>query len=404
MTAIRVDRLRCDGDRNLEGKLLEEPIVERAVEQAEQEGSHGARQKLLARAVRVTPAMSPTLESVATRCRERLGLDDPLEMYVYPDSMFNAACLRSDGERVLVLLSSQLLEHFDEPELTFAVGHELGHHLFGHHRIPIGELLSGQLDEVQGPLTLQLFAWSRYAEISADRAGMVCAGELDCVARALFKLASGLTSSVVKITAEALLSQVGDMQQELAGLNKEQSAHRTDWFATHPFSPIRLKAAVIFSESELFLPKGTPKAKSRDQLEAEVLETMTLMEPGYLIEKTDQAEALRRLLFAGGVLVADATDGISPEELNALERFFGDGAVSERLSVDAVRDDLDRRVRFVREVVPPARRAQVIRDLCLVALADGHADEAERKVIEGIARDIDVDTAIIDQTLALNLD
>jgi Zn-dependent protease with chaperone function len=389
------ESMRCQREVELEARLLDEPVVRQAVEAAEKAGKSGARQQLLAKAVRISPAMSAQLEAIARRCREVLGVEADLEMYVYPDSMFNAACVRSERQRVFVMLSSGLLESFDDAELRFVVGHELGHHVYGHHRIPL-DLLLGRDGSASGPLALQVFAWSRYAEVSADRAGLICAGDLDAVARALFKLASGLSAGRVEINAEELLSQLSDMREELARQGKDEALRRTDWFATHPFSPLRLRAAKLCAESCLLRPDGA----SREQLEAAVFETMALMEPSYLIEKTEEAEVLRRLLFAGGVLVAGATDGISDEETEVLESFFGDGAVSRRISLEALREDLIRRTARVRDEVPVVRRGQVIRDLCLVALADGRADEAELAVIKEIARLIDVDTALIEQTVA----
>lgn len=97
---------------------------------------------------------------------------------------------------------------------------------------------------------------------------------------------------------------------------------------------------------------------------------MGLMQPTYLDEKSDTAEAMRRLLRAGGVRVAAASGGISAEEIAQLETFFGEGSFSGKLNVDALSRDVERRAREVREVVPPLRRMQVLRDLCLIALAD----------------------------------
>ncbi|MCC6337192.1 MAG: M48 family metallopeptidase [Myxococcales bacterium] len=187
--APRLD-LRCQSDADLEAKLLAEAEVRRAVEKLEQEPDLGARRQLLATAVRVTPAMSPRLDALVSNCREKLGIETAVEMYVYPDAAFNAGCVRPEQGRVFVLLSSALLEAFDDEELRFVVGHELGHHIFEHHRLPVW-LLAGE-DGAPGPLAMTLFAWSRFAEVSADRAGLVCAGGLEPVARSLFKLASGL--------------------------------------------------------------------------------------------------------------------------------------------------------------------------------------------------------------------
>ena len=68
------------------------------------------------------------------------------------------------------MFSSSLLEAFNDSELLFVMGHELGHHVYDHHQIPIGYVLRGR-QPPPADLALDLFAWARYAEISAERAG-----------------------------------------------------------------------------------------------------------------------------------------------------------------------------------------------------------------------------------------
>jgi Zn-dependent protease with chaperone function len=82
------------------------------------------------------------------------------------------------------MFSSALIEAFDDQELAFVVGHELGHHMFSHHEVPVSQL--SRESQLEAGVVLELYAWSRYAEISADRAGLACVGELDSAARAFF--------------------------------------------------------------------------------------------------------------------------------------------------------------------------------------------------------------------------
>lgn len=379
--------LRCAGDAELEKKLLAEWAVKRAIERSVNDKEPGARRQLLASAVRVTKGLSPRLDALVAECKAKLGVETLLETYVYPESSFNAACMKPESGRVFVLLSSALLEAFDDEELKFVVGHELGHHLFDHHRIPLGALLK-EAESPTGPLAMQLFAWSRYAEISADRAGLECAGGLDPAARSFFKLASGLKGDRLQMNAGALLEQMGDIKAELERRVVDDAAPRADWFATHPFSPLRLKAAWAWAQKW-----------DTGRLEAEVADLMSLMEPTYLEEKTEAAELMRRLLFAGGVLVAAAHGDISAEEKKSLERFFGAGS-TEKVSVEAFKRDLERRERDVKERVPKLRRTQVMRDLCLIAQADGHVHADERRVLEDIAAHIEAEPGVVERTLS----
>jgi hypothetical protein len=387
--------LRADEEREIAERLLADRDVRRVIEKFEETARDvSARRELLAAALRLTPEMAPDVHAVLDGCRARLGLEAPVEVYVYPGPMFNAAAVRPERGRLFIILSSSLLESFEPDELRFVAGHEFGHHLYDHHRIPVQALVSqGRL--LPPGVVLELFAWHRYAEISADRAGVLCAGSAAPAAAALFKLASGLRGGRVRVRVDQFLAQVGDLRDEASRLERAEEPPRADWFATHPFSPLRLKAVDLFARSELMAPGGLARA----DLEAQVHELMGVMMPSYLKEKSDAAESMRRLLFAGGVLIAVTGGAVDRKAVAALERLLGPGSVPLELNPEAVRRDLDSRVVAVRKHVPPLRRAQVIRDLCVIARADGHAGKAELRVIRDIAGAIGVPEDLVERTL-----
>jgi Zn-dependent protease with chaperone function/uncharacterized tellurite resistance protein B-like protein len=393
-------RLRSRGDRELAEKLLEERLVKRVIthlEKAEEKSPGGVRRRLLATALRVTEEMMPDVHEEVRECRQRLSVDTPLEVYVYPDARFNAAAVKPEAGRLFILLSSGLLEAFPVSERRFVIGHELGHHLFGHHEIPIGYVLQGR-ERPRPDLALRLFAWSRYAEISADRAGAHCVDGPDDVARALFRLASGLRRPLEGVRIEGFVAQIDELRLEQS--DPGQGAPQADWFSTHPFSPLRLKALKLFFESDLADPSGYPAGT----LEARVQELMALMEPSYLEEKSEMAETARRLLFAAAITVADASEEISEEETKAFEVFFGETSLGEELDIAAIKESLEARIAEANERVPHARRIQVLRDLCVIARADGHVSPEERVVIERIAKGLEVPVEIVTETLCAECD
>jgi tellurite resistance protein len=388
---MKREDLQSDGDRDLAERLLKEPDVKRAIEKIDREGKEaGARRQLLGTSIRLTPEMAPDVHETLDGCRRTLGIESPIETYVYPGAAFNAAAIRPERGRLLLIVSSSLLEAFEPDELRFVAGHELGHHLFEHHRIPVANLLDGK-KRVTAGLVLRLFAWQRYAEISCDRAGVICAGGIDPAARALFKLASGLRGGRVKVRIDQFLSQVADLKEEASLMAPHDDRSRADWFSTHPFSPLRLRAADLFAQSELITQGGTPRA----ELEAQVAELMTLMQPSYLHEKSGVAEAMRRLLFAGGVAIASASGEVKEEEIEELERLLGPGSLPPEVKPEVIRKDLPSRIEDVKKQVPPLRRAQVLRDLCVIARADGRVEPEEHKVIRDIGAAIEVEPALV---------
>src|SRR5690606_3481665 len=124
----------------------------------------------------------------------------------------------------------EALERLDPAEIRFVIGHELGHLLFDHFQMSAESLLG---DERLAPVHMaRLCAWMRYAELSADRVGLVCADDFDAAVRAFFKLTSGLSSATY-------LHHADDCARQLAELEAKQiESSEQDWFSTHPYSPL----------------------------------------------------------------------------------------------------------------------------------------------------------------------
>ena len=391
---MKPEDIRCQNDRQMYDTLLKHRDVIKVNEmiaRQEEKGPTGLRRHLLATSVSLSKTMAPQVHKMADECIETLGMDIPLELYVFPSPQFNAMCFKPEEGRLHVMFSSSLLEGFKDDELKFVIGHELGNHVYQHHDIPIGYLLKGQ-QPASRRLALELFAWSRYAEISADRAGAHCAQNLEAVARALFKLASGLTSDFVQFNLQEFLKQVSEMQ--LFDDEPGKGAPKQDWFSTHPFSPMRVKALELFDQSELANGKTT-----KDDLEVAVQGLMSLMEPSYLEGTTKTAIHMRRLLFTASICVANASDGISEDEIKVFEEFFGEDEFSG-LNVDQLVATLDDRIKTAKEMASIPKLMQVLRDLCTMARASGETTEPERDVMNIIADKLEIPRSFICQSLA----
>ena len=396
---MKPEDIRCQNDLKMYSTLLQHSDVikvNETIARQEEKGPTGLRRHLLATSVSLSKGMAPSVHKMADECIETLGMDIPLELYVFPSPQFNAMCFKPEEGRLHVMFSSSLLESFKDDELKFVIGHELGHHVYQHHDIPIGYLLKGE-NPVGPRLALELFAWSRYAEISADRAGAHCAQNIEAVARSLFKLASGLRGDFIQFDLKDFLKQVDEMQ--LFDEEPGQGAPKQDWFSTHPFSPLRVKALELYDQS--ILGNGE---MSKDELEVGVQGVMSLMEPSYLEGQTKTAIHMRRLLFAASISVANASDGISKEEIAVFEEFFGEGEFDKNLNVEALAGTLEERIKTVKEVASTPQRMQILNDLCTMSRASGHTTEPERTVMNEIADALDVPRSFICQSLAKDVE
>ena len=55
---------------------------------------------------------------------------------------------------------------------------------------------------------MKLYAWNRNAEISADRAGLLCCQDFEAVGRTFFKLSSGVTTDSLDFQLMLTLSNL----------------------------------------------------------------------------------------------------------------------------------------------------------------------------------------------------
>lgn len=100
-----------------------------------------------------------------------------------------------------IILNSSLLDLLDEEEPRFVIGRELAHALSGHavYQTLLRRLLvlTGVLGSIPlGGLGIRvivaaLFEWSRKAELSGDRAGLLASQDPQVAFRVHMKLASG---------------------------------------------------------------------------------------------------------------------------------------------------------------------------------------------------------------------
>lgn len=387
-----VESLRSDHDISLYNRLLENQDIQRLntqIGEREADGPTGTRRHLLTTSVRLSAGMAPEIHKTADECIERLGIEIPVELYVYASPSYNAACVKPEDGRLFIMFSSSLLEAFGNSEFRFVMGHELGHYMYGHHDIPIGYAMNPK-NKPNPKLALQLSAWSRYAEVSADRAGAHCAQDFQGVARALFKLASGLSGSVVQFDLNEFLAQLDDLQ--IAEEEPGQQSPSSDWFMTHPFSPLRVKALQLFHASKLVIDDGISKA----DLEYGVKNIMGLMEPSYLEGTNKAAESMRRLLFAAALIIADAHESISAEEIAVFEKFFGSHSYNDKLSLDALKSELPSRVESVIQQTSIGQRMQVLGDLRRIACADGVVQSKELNLLKELADSLQVPRDFID--------
>jgi uncharacterized tellurite resistance protein B-like protein len=408
VAAIESEALRTRREKSLSAELAAESDVNYALKKVdERHGGYGyfGRRSLLTGALRLTRSMAPEIAETLSHCRDVLGYERKVEVYVRADAEFQASAMRCDGSPDIITVSSRVLEVFAPDELRFVIGHELGHLVFDHFRIPMPAL--AKIADMAGPMVtrrnaLRLYLWARAAEHSADRAGLVCAGDPEAAARGFFKLASGLSSSRVSADLEAYARQIESLASAPEARQKPRDDDDTlDCFSTHPYSPLRVRAVVAYSRSDQYksLSGFGPGDIKLEDVEEVVERDLALMEPSYLEEKSEDAKILKRLLYCAAVSVAASDGNVHEAEIKAVRRLVGQEEMWAGVDVVAARKELEEKLTAAL-TQPLARRAQLVQHLTIVAAADGVVTPEELGEMGRIATRLEVGPTVIEQTLS----
>ncbi len=404
---LDLDSIVYDGDlRSLSGLLLDSEFVQLSEELLKDNPVARTRKDLMKKCLHLTRRMAPRLYANGDRCREILGLKAELDFYVYEDYSANAACYPPENGKYYILISSALLEKFDDQEMTFVLGHEIGHALFDHHCLPTGLLLERGKGRLSPVHAMKIFAWKRNKEISADRIGLLCSQSFEAVARAFFKLSSGVQTESIQFHLGEYLKQFVDLKSELSEDSKNDPQ---DWYSTHPFSPMRIKALEIFERSEVyrqFLGRSSEEALSRSETEGQIKEFMILMEPAYLSDEGEIPSVARKFVFMGGYLIASANGKIEDCEWASLSSLLSRDTIEEGLksvqsiSLDQIKADISELALKLVMHLPPISRLNLIKDLAVISYADGSVDEDERAVLYSLCLLLEIQPDFADQVIA----
>lgn len=198
--------------------------------------------------VRVTDQMFPRLHRYLQWGCKILGVEAP-EMYVNMDPVPNAYTY--GHTRPFIVLTSGLVDMLDEQERLFVIGHELGHIKFGHVLYTvlaenirtvidiIGRATLGVGSLLGTGLALPLLDWYRKAELSADRAALLCVQDKDVAFRSFMKLAGGSASMAEQMEPAEFMRQIRAYEDaDESTLNKAYKVWITA-FRTHPFPIMR---------------------------------------------------------------------------------------------------------------------------------------------------------------------
>lgn len=196
-----------------------------------------------AAAVKVGPDQYADLHQSLVRVCETLDYDVP-PLYISQTPLVNAGAIGMDHP--FIVLNSSLIEIASPAEVEVVLGHEVGHIMSEHalYRTLLLMLLQfggGMMPLVSQaivPITLALQEWSRKAEISCDRAGLLAVQDLDAAMGMHAVLAGGIRGRRDELNLDAFIEQSDDYR-DAGGLTAYYRFMAT-LGRSHPFPVIRV--------------------------------------------------------------------------------------------------------------------------------------------------------------------
>lgn len=236
------------GDQKVLQTLGKITPVKLAVEATVRLWKNVARSQILGSSVKVTDKQFPEIYQTTVDCARRLQIAVPT-VYIAPEVGTLNAHTFGTSDDAYIVLNGVLVDHLEPDELRFVIGHECGH-IHNDHVVYITALYyllySANIFVrwIVQPAILALQSWSRRAEISCDRAGLLCCPRRETANAALIKLALGSKKLAEEIDVGEYLKQLDESQQ---GAGK-----MLELFQSHPYLPKRVAALDLFAQTHYF--------------------------------------------------------------------------------------------------------------------------------------------------------
>jgi Zn-dependent protease with chaperone function len=210
-------------------------------------GERGIRLLFQGNAVRSGPQQYPLAHSLHVEVVATFDWPTVPELYVSQTPVFNAGAYGVDDP--FIVLHSAAVELLDEEELRALIAHEMGHVVSGHALYrTIAEILLavslGSLPFLAGvallPVRLAILEWSRKAELSADRAGLLGCQNILASQQLFMKMAGAYRGALEsgQMSLDPFIAQANEYVATNEGLDIVYKILNT-LALTHPMNTVR---------------------------------------------------------------------------------------------------------------------------------------------------------------------
>lgn len=226
-------------------------------------GEKPLRYQVLASSIQCGEEQFSELYHQLTEACARLGIKQAPTLFLSQSPVLNASTF--GAEDPVIVVHSGLLDHLNDAGVCTVLGHELGHVHSEHSTYKLlttlimhgGMRFGGWPQLLTTPLRMGLQKWSRCAELTADRAGLLASRSLEASIRVLVRMAGGYSEGVRRRTNMNMAAFVKQARTLKAA---ENDSWMDGFFASivtlnrsHPFTAWRLLMLIEWVEEGNFL-------------------------------------------------------------------------------------------------------------------------------------------------------
>ncbi len=306
--------IRVGLEIELEGKLyqtLEGKLVEKIIAEANYEPEENIWKNILeGHSFKVTEKMSPKLFELFQSVKRKLNYRKPIDFYITNSAELNAFALTrpDENDADIINLNSALVSMFDDDELRFVVGHEIGHLITRYARVvKLINFVFPEAEKMPIILAHKIELWQKVSELTADRFGYIASPSVEKCVSGFFKMASGLNTDRIDFDYKAYIA---DNEKILEYFSQNRNIF------THPVNPLRIKAITLFSESNLYEDFTNEKEFTPDdKLNAEMDKLIAILQT---ISSSPMDAYRKQFLASAGLIMASVDKNINEDEYESI--------------------------------------------------------------------------------------
>lgn len=332
--------------------------------------------------LKVTEKVTPYLYKLFNGIKERLGMERPVDFFIVSNNEVNAyarlAKPLDPNTPLTIVVYSGTIELLTEAELSYVVGHELGHLM--DENLVLQNIFNFEFPDnnIPIPLMFKYYFWRQLSELFADRYGYLATKDLNACISAQFKLKSGLKLDKMEVDMNAFLEYNREVLQHYIS-GQVLNLISGPYARMHPVSPIRVEALNLFANA---------------QTEKELNDGMqSLVEIiGRLNVDNNMGKSYMDFVASAGLLLAEADGEITKEEIEVILNYMSDAHLFPKSYLEemAKKDCYDVFNRSVNEILQkdPNAKERLFLYMADVVVSDLDFNKKELDILTEVAQKV----------------